>query len=307
MSGHRPIRAIRQTSDRTCPRRHDGVQPYVHARSRKDRTGAPAVARGAQRRSSKRSRPAWQAASRWSRRPRAAARPSCSDRGSRPPACASRTAWVSVERDEHDAQRFWLCGRRGAARRRRRARAGRGAHPDARIRWGNRPRALDLGVARPRGARRARDRRPARAARPGRAGSTRAVARPPASAAPGHPGDPPRSADRVASLPPRRRADGGPGRRPGVHARRDARSSLPRPGSSCPTPPSPRSCPAPRDGRPGSGWRPSRWPVVPTRSASSPSSRAASGPWPTTCSPRSCSARPSRSASSCCERRSSSA
>ena len=62
----------------------------------------------------------------------------------------------------------------------------------------------------------------------------------------------------------------------------------------------------PRAGQPGSVWPRSRWRVIRIRAASSPSSRAASGPWPTTCSPRCSPASPRTSVACSCGRRSSS-
>ena len=61
---------------------------------------------------------------------------------------------------------------------------------------------------------------------------------------------------------------------------------------------------APRAGRPACGWRRSRSPGIPTPSASSASSPAASGPWRSTCWPRCWSASRPRCATCCCAPRS---
>ena len=84
----------------------------------------------------------------------------------------------------------------------------------------------------------------------------------------------------------------------------EARQLLEPRGSSCPPRRPPRSWRGPRAGPRACGSPRCRSPVTLTQSGSSPSSPAASGRWRTTCSPRSSSANPRRSGSSCCARRS---
>ena len=199
---------------------------------------------------------------------------------------AQRAAWVPVDGEERDPQRFWISvadALRGTA-------AGSAlvrpltAAPDL-DGWAVVERLLkDLAPLA--GPAVAGDRRRAcaglgRGAAPaGAAGAARAAgaavrprhpARPAAGAAPAAPGG---GADRD----PRGRPAVQPGR--GAGAVRRGRGGAVRPARW------PGCTSGPRAGRPGCGWPRCRWPGTRTRSGSPRSSPAASGRWPSTCWPR---------------------
>ena len=133
-------------------------------------------------------------------------------------------AWVSVERDEEDAQHFWLSvidALAGACR----GGPGRARERDPRLPRGRRHRAAAVQPQRTRGARRTDHRRPPRAALARRAAAARALPRPdPADAARGAL-DASRPRPRPPSPAPHGRSGRDPQRRSAFLARGDPRTA----------------------------------------------------------------------------------
>ena len=167
-----------------------------------------------------------------------------------PSSAASETRSGSGSRGRAAARRLRRGRVRGEARRRRRTSTGArssSAWSPSSARWTSRScwSSTTCTSCAPRGAR-----------------AARAPARPPAPAAPRRAGDPPRPAAGPASPAPRRPADRGPGRRPALLARRDARAARHVGGRAVRTRALPCSTPGPRAGPPGCGWPPSRSPGI---------------------------------------------